>query len=65
MKILSYCRALLYTCAVLLCGLLRGAVGRGLPFFFCRSFSEICVVSITGFVQNKLSVVFNITVRLI
>ena len=34
MKIRSCCRALLYTCAVLLCGLLRGAVGWGLPFCF-------------------------------
>ena len=32
MKILSYCRTILYTCAVLLCGLLRGALGRGLAF---------------------------------
>ena len=36
MKILSYCRALLYNCAVLLSGLLRGAVGWGLPFFYNR-----------------------------
>jgi hypothetical protein len=43
MKILSYCRALLYTCAVLLCGLLRGAVGWVLLFFYNRM---VCVSSI-------------------
>jgi hypothetical protein len=36
MKILSYCRALLDTCAVLLSGLLRGAVGWGLLFIYTR-----------------------------
>ena len=43
MKIVSSCHALLYTCVVLFCGLLRGAVGWVLPFFYNRM---VCVSSI-------------------